>query len=141
MLQKIKNKNKKVSLLERIGLGLSFACALHCIATPLLLAFLPLASSTLAHSHELDLILIVSSFVIVGFTNLVGFIIHHKQYAPLVYMLLGFSLVVSGHVTEIYSLQLLLGILGGLFVAISIVLNKKAKDKKKQIDCSCVQHS
>ncbi len=136
MLQRNKNTHSK-SLWENLGIGLSFACAVHCLVTPLLIAFLPIASSTLAHSHELELILLASSFIIVGFTNVVGFLNHHKQYKPIVYMLLGFSLVISGHVTDNTIVEIVLGFLGGGFVAYSIFCNRQATKAKQKHTCSC----
>lgn len=135
MLHERYQSNSKLSLWERIGAGLSFACAIHCIATPLLIAFLPMASSTLAHSHEIEYILLSISFIIVGLTNLIGFLKHHKQYAPIVYMLLGFSLVLSGHATDQFILEILLSLVGGGFIAFSLFKNHQSKHQ--QSNCSC----
>lgn len=132
MLQKTKQ-----SIFERIGVGLSFACAIHCALTPIFIGFLPVVSAKLAHNHTLEYLLIGSSFLIVGFTNFIGFIKHHKQYAPLVTMLLGFSFIISGHMAHTPVFELGAALIGGFLIAYSIYLNAKAKQAANQSNCSC----
>lgn len=135
MLQRMNKKTNKYSTLEKIGVSLSFICAIHCIITPLFIAFLPMLSSTVSHNPAIEIILLGSSFLIVGIVNLIGFIKHHKTFAPLVYMLLGFSIILSGHLTHLELAEQLASIVGGVFIGLSIYANTKAKENNPKHSC------
>lgn len=138
MLQKISHWIQNRPTFEKIGVGLSFICAIHCALTPLFIAFLPLVSSKVFHNSTIDAVLLGSSFLIVGITNLIGFVRHHQKYAPLVYMLLGFSLILSGHSSHVFWLEIGASVIGGCLIAYSIFVNTKATHDAKE-DC-CHQH-
>lgn len=129
MLQRKVLTKKRIDW-SKIGLGLSFACAVHCVVSPLFIAFLPVVSAELFHNPAIEIILLGSSFLLIGITNLIGFIKHHKQFAPMVYMFLGFSLILSGHLTHNHGVEFGGALVGGLFLAYSIYLNNQAKKQK-----------
>ncbi len=128
MLQSLKSIFKKVNW-NKIGLGLSFACALHCIISPIFIGFLPIVGSEMIHNPALEILLLGSSFLLIGITNLIGFIRHHKRFAPLAYMFLGFSLILTGHLAEGFIYEILGALLGGSFLAFSLYINQKEKSK------------
>lgn len=136
MLQKLKHWIGNRPVFEKIGVGLSFACAVHCALTPIFIAFLPMVSSKLFHNSTLEVILLGSSFLIVGITNFIGFVRHHQKYAPLVYMLLGFSLIISGHYSHNYLIEIIAAIAGGFLIAFSIYLNTKATHDSQEHCCT-----
>jgi len=121
--------------LSKIGLGLTYACAIHCIVSPVFLAFMPIVSSKMFHNPAIEVLLLGSSFFLIGITNLVGFINHHKQFAPMAFMFLGFSLIVSGHLSENLTLEILMALAGGVSLTYSLLLNRKAKNNTEAIQC------
>lgn len=134
MLQKAKNNTRKLNW-SKIGLGLSFVCAIHCIISPIFIAFLPIVGSEMLHNPALEIILLGSSFLLIGITNLVGFIRHHKRFAPISYMFLGFSLLLTGHLADGLTYEIIGALLGGCFLAFSLYINQKEKTKSASTDC------
>ena len=94
-----------------------------------------MVSAKLFHNPAVEIILLGSSFLIVGITNFIGFVRHHKKYAPIVYMLLGFSLIISGHVSEQFTVEIIASVIGGLLIAYSIYVNTKAKQEVQKSSC------
>ncbi|MBX2846533.1 MAG: MerC domain-containing protein [Saprospiraceae bacterium] len=135
MLQKWFKQFNAHSLSERIGLGLSFVCVVHCILTPVFIALLPVMSSTVFANPAFEIILLALSFLITGAINIIGFMKHHKKYAPLATMLLGFSFIISGHVTHHHIAEAILATIGGLLLAYSIYLNRKKKQQASKVAC------
>jgi len=135
MLQKLISGFKSHSIAERIGLSLSFACAVHCVLTPIFIAALPFMSSTVFANPAIEVVLLAASFVITGAVNLRGFMKHHKKYAPLVIMLLGFSLILSGHAAHNTAGEAVFATLGGLMLAYSLFLNRRKKEQAGKPAC------
>lgn len=137
MLQKRINEFSSQPFWQKVGVSLSFICAVHCVISPIFIALLPVVSSTVFHNPAIEIILLGSSFLIVGVTNLIGFIEHHKKYAPIAIMLLGFSLIISGHLTDNYLIEIFSSVLGGIFIGFSILFNSRAKHEVAQKDPCC----
>ena len=60
------SKYRKVNLLaiEKVGVLLSIACAVHCLSLPIFLFFAPYLASSFAFSYNLEWILVISSFLL-----------------------------------------------------------------------------
>ncbi|MDZ4839587.1 MAG: MerC domain-containing protein [Bacteroidota bacterium] len=69
---------------------LSMACAVHCIATPVVAASLPIMGQV-AHNEVLEIGLLVSC-VIFSFYNLIGHYKFHKKNLPIIVTCLGLSI-------------------------------------------------
>ncbi|HEV8579420.1 MAG TPA: MerC domain-containing protein [Thermoanaerobaculia bacterium] len=65
--------------LERWGGGLSLACAVHCLAMPLLLSLFPLAVATAYLSERLEGALVVGSVLLSAAALCHGFRIHRRR--------------------------------------------------------------
>ncbi len=72
-------------LLERAGTFLSFACAVHCMATPILLSILPLAARAHANHHHsngrLEFLLMGGSALLGAVVLVRGYLRHHRSLA------------------------------------------------------------
>ena len=61
-------------------MGLSVACAIHCLATPILLSALPLLGvEMMGHNDEFETIMIGLIAVLAGFTYIRGYRMHKRK--------------------------------------------------------------
>jgi len=65
--------------LERLSAGLSLACAIHCMAMPLLLSALPLAASLSSWGARTETFLLGGSSVLAAANLCWGFRIHRRR--------------------------------------------------------------
>ncbi|MBB6050205.1 MerC domain-containing protein [Armatimonas rosea] len=110
------------SLLDRLGLTASLACAAHCALMPLLVSALPL----FLQDERLEWALVGSSAGL-GISSLVRGYRRHQRRLALVVLALGLLLLVLGRLTEEAGGQgyrgVVLVVLGGLGVALAHFLN------------------
>jgi hypothetical protein len=117
--------------LERVGAGASMLCAIHCAATPVLLAVLPFLGSRLAGSHWAE-ILLVGVAASVGYLTLSLSFRRHRQPLPLCLLTLGLALVGIGHTPTPHHLETTVAVAGGLTLAGAQLLNRRYAGP-----CSC----
>lgn len=103
--------------LDAIGIGASLACAVHCVALPLVAAVLPLAGAAV-HYEPLEYVLLGATPV-VGLAALYrGYRYQHRRFRPSLLFVIGFALLIAGHFWFPHSLELTAIALGaGLLVA------------------------
>lgn len=128
--------NKK-SILERLGIGLSILCAIHCMAMPLLLVILPVVSSEILHNHVIEFVLLGFSFSIVGYTNFIGLKKYHESWIPVLLMILAFLFIISGHILHSHILETVCSVIGGLLLAYSVYANQQQKKLAENRQCYC----
>lgn len=119
-------ENKKNGL-ERLGIGLSLLCAIHCMITPILVAFLPVVSSNIFQNPAIETFLLGSSFLIVGFNNINSFIKYHQNYKPIVIMAFAMCIILIGHFIHSELAETICSIIGGCLLAYSVYVNQLAK--------------
>lgn len=91
----MKKATQKSNILEKLGFSLSFICALHCLATPFLLAFLPAFGELFP--EEIELAVIVISFAIA--IRVIKKDTHtHKQILPLVLVISSFLVLILANI-------------------------------------------
>ena len=116
--------------IEKLGFYLSIACAIHCIATPVLITVLPFLGSSFVN-HSWEIWFIGGSLILAG-TLLYTDFRKHQNSLPLV--LLGASLCTK--LMEILwlgdSFEFITGSIGALFIAVAYYFNWKYKKA-----CSC----
>jgi hypothetical protein len=74
---------------SKVGLSLSFLCAIHCASTPLLIALLPMMGSEFLHNQALELSLIGITVLIAGVILLRDYLHTHKNTLPLLLLTAG----------------------------------------------------
>ena len=123
-------KESRKSILEKLGFSLSLVCALHCLATPFLLAFLPAFGEFFPEEVELPIILI--SFAIA--TMVISKDIQtHKHILPLALLIFSFSgLIIANLLTHNHIFDIL-GILG---ILAAYLLNWYKLRKAKVCACA-----
>lgn len=118
--------------MEKVGFYLSVACAIHCVATPLLVTLLPFLGSSFIGNHSWEIWFIGGSLVLAG-VILFNDYLKHKNLIPMA-LLIG-SLSVKA--LEIWWLgdkfEFITGSLGAIFIATAYYLNWKYKERV----CGC----
>ena len=117
-LYMVKNK---ISHLDRAGVIVSFICAIHCALLPVLLSFISFAGFAVLQSSWVETIIVSSSVLLATLSLLKSYRRHRKPW-PLIFVILGFSLLYAGHRFEVPIGWLWLT-LGGMTVATSHLLN------------------
>ena len=109
--------------LDKIGITASFACAIHCIATPIIISFLPLAG---VHFLEHDAhLLMLPMLMLPAVLSLIPGILLHKRIAPLVLSTIGigiFSAIIFFH-GAIHQHEILLSVISSTMLIIAHKLN------------------
>jgi len=122
---------------DKIGMGLSFLCALHCLLTPVLILSLPFLARYYL-SHPAFHVLLALAIIPVGFIAFYAGIRHHRNYWVLVLGLPGLFLVAATpyfvHALKFPWNEPLLMIIGSLSLLGAHWLNRRG--------CrSCARHS
>lgn len=96
LLQDMYKKISKYWL--QYSVGLSFLCSIHCIATPILILFVPFLKNLHEYNTYLEILLLLSVLLLGGTSLIHDFKSHHKKALPIILFLIGFLVLVSGHV-------------------------------------------
>jgi len=103
------------NLLDALGFSASFLCALHCISLPLIATLGMSGALPWLESERLELALIVSALVIAVW-SLASTFRRHRDRRPLWYAVLGFVVIISGHLAHLNVEHYVAGV-GGLLIA------------------------
>ena len=121
----------KFLAIEKIGVLLSIACAVHCLTLPIFLFFAPYLASSFAFSSNLEWILVIFSFVLAAFILVLDYR-KHRQLLPLYFLGVGIIIKVLDMVLSNQSYAWLFGILLGTVISIAYWVNYKHKKS-----CTC----
>lgn len=114
------------SRLEKVGFWLSVACAIHCLAMPVLITLLPFIGGSFLADHETEFYVLGSSWLLAGIL-LYNDYRKHKTILPLS-LLAGsvatklLEVFVLGEASEVYMAPI-----GGLLIAVAYYFNWKHK--------------
>jgi hypothetical protein len=119
-----KHTSANTNKLERIGFWLSLACAIHCLAMPLIITILPFVGNTFLADHQAEFWVLGSSWILAGVLLYKDFR-KHKNHIPL--LLLAGSIAVK--MVEVWilgeSYEQILAPIGGVIIAIAYYFNWK----------------
>ncbi|MFT6413644.1 MAG: carbon starvation protein CstA [Glaciecola sp.] len=123
--------NKLVNTSDKLAIGLSFMCVLHCIALPIILVFLPTVTGLLALNDErLHLWLVFAVIPISLFAVISGYL-HHKRSGVLLVSAVGLAMLVSavtlGHDALGETGEVIFTLLGSGLVAFGHIFNIKLR--------------
>jgi hypothetical protein len=132
MITTMKNSERQILKVEKVGFYLSVLCAIHCIATPILITLVPFLGGSLLENHTWELWFIGGSLALAG-VILYSDYKKHENTSPL--SLLGLSLFIK--LLEVIwlgeRLEFITGSLGALLIASAYFINWKSKIKT----CTC----
>ena len=130
MCEQQKNKPGK----STIWIGLSFICAVHCLATPVLVALMPVAGHSVLHNPLLEFGLIAASIVFAGSILFKDKKIHGNIW-PVLLAAFAFAVMLSAQILHDHSI--FISIVGALLLIAAYVINWRsfhAPFLKKQIN-------
>lgn len=108
--------------IDLAGFIVSFLCAIHCAALPILISFGLLSTSVMENHAVFEWAIIGISAVIASWSILRSYFKNHKNVIPTVMVVLGFLLLAVDHGFHIHSWLL---VTGGLLIASAHILNWK----------------
>ncbi len=116
-----------------LGIGLSIACGIHCLAAPLLLSALPIMGMEFLAGEGVETAMIVIITVLVGYAGYRGFKLHENLLVVVLFLsgLLAF-LLLRPLVSEVF--EPMVTVTGGLLIISGHTLNWLAS--KPCQDCS-----
>jgi hypothetical protein len=111
------------SRVDQVGVGLSLACAIHCMAFPLLVAVLPLVGLGFLVQGPTEVLLVLTSLGMAAGSLCWGFRLHRRWH---VFVVLGaaLALIVAGRVLVEESYEIVLVVGGALLLAGCHLLNR-----------------
>jgi phosphoglycerol transferase MdoB-like AlkP superfamily enzyme len=124
------NHREDSNKVEKIGFYLSIACAIHCIATPVLITLLPFLGSSLVN-HSWEIWFIGGSLVLAGIILYSDFKKHHNVF-PITLLVASLFVKLLEVMWLGESLEFLTGSIGALLIASAYYFNWKYKKT-----CSC----
>lgn len=113
------------TLVDRVGATASFACAVHCVALPFVLALLPLVGLGFLAGHTFERIFVACAALLATASIVTGFR-RHRHPQALFLMVPGIVLLVCGVAVDINShiaLHTASVVAGGVLVASAHVTN------------------
>lgn len=112
-----------VAWVDRLGVCVSAACAVHCLALPVMLAITPAISSIVIIGHRVEAVLAVAAVALALACLCGGFRIHRKKRLILSFAAAA-AFIVSGQIFATGWLETALVVLGGLGLIGSHFLNR-----------------
>ena len=135
-------KNQFIRLhLDFIGFSTSVLCAIHCAALPFLFSLAPLAGLQFLRNPWVEYVIILLSLFIASFALLHGYRKHHKRLLPLLIAIVGFVLILMGHLFEVVWKELAFTSSGAIAIAMSHLINWKYIRQAKIEFPECLSHN
>jgi MerC mercury resistance protein len=90
----LQSENVSTGKLDYLGIGVSLACAIHCIATPLVIAFLPVFAHSIPGSEKVHRV-IALAVISVGAIAFRSGLKRHRRPIVLLPMAVGMAIIVG----------------------------------------------
>jgi hypothetical protein len=111
--------------MDGLAISASALCLLHCLALPVVIAFLPALSTWLNGGELFHVLMLAVAIPLSGLTLITGWR-RHGAVAPVVIGTLGLALLVAGLAFEGRTLGSALTVAGGLALALAHIRNLRA---------------
>jgi len=122
---------KQLIPMEKLGLFLSFACAIHCLAMPFIVFFAPYVVGSFAFSSKIEWLLVASSFGLAAYILILDYQ-KHQRLKPLYFLGLALGLKIVEFSLGNQSYNWIFGVLLGCSVAYAYWVNYQHKSA-----CTC----
>lgn len=122
--------NYKVSG-DAISIGASLLCAVHCIALPIVFTTIPFLGIELIHNPYIESVTVLISMLIGGWAINHGYRKHHRKQAVLLLFITGILLLLIGNFLTVRRGEVILKLLGGIFLVTAHIKNWRAVKKSK----------
>ena len=112
----------------KTGSFLALACAVHCMMTPVLLTALPVLGSSFIVNPFLEIVLILASMFLCGFSLIRSYQIH-KIKSPLVWLASAILLIIISQTVfnkeGLVSIHTILNVSSGVCILVSILIDRR----------------
>ncbi|MDE3001287.1 MAG: MerC domain-containing protein [Gemmatimonadota bacterium] len=119
-------QNLKINIsherVDNVGAVLSFACAIHCVAMPLLVTVLPLLGLGILASERAESVIIGAVALAMG--SVVWGVRHHRRWRAFLILIVAVAFIVVAHVATEGVFEVVLHATGGLLLATAHLLNR-----------------
>ena len=119
------SKNKGIFSLHRWSYYLTNACAIHCLATPLILVFFPLIGESVIHNIWIEIGILGSAFLISSFLVIRAYFLHHKLLWIPLSLIAVFTILVTSHFINQEVVEILLLFIGSIIIYYVLRTNQK----------------
>jgi len=120
-----------------LGITTSMLCAVHCALLPVLATLSALGGELFAHNHWFEMIMILLAILIASFSLISSYLKTHRDPLPIIILLSGFIILLSGHLLfeEMHGHKV--NALGGICIAVAHWINwKKLKNQPCKVRSS-----
>jgi hypothetical protein len=118
--------------LDALGFSASALCAVHCFAMPFVIALLPIVGLSFLAHPAFEATLLILGLVIGALSLSHGYFRHHRNFAPISVLSIGFSFIAIGHIQFFEDYEFLIVSSGACLVACSHLLNLRLMKHEKQ---------
>ena len=108
---------------DNTGACLSFACAIHCIAMPLLVTVLPLIGLGFLASEPAELYLI-SGAILLAIGSLVWGVRHHRSWRALLILIVALAFIATSRTAVEGTFEVVFYSIGGIGLASAHLVNR-----------------
>ncbi len=114
---------KHHSKLDNVGMTASLLCAVHCAIVPILITTLPLLGLGFLANHWLEWGMILFALFIGVYAIGLSFFRTHHRALPMILLILGFLIIIAGHLFIRNWREAIIVPMGGLLIAIAHFFN------------------
>ncbi|MEP6712077.1 MAG: MerC domain-containing protein [Ferruginibacter sp.] len=109
--------------LDKVGIGASLLCAIHCAVLPVLFTTLPLMGVELLENEHVEFGFILTSLVIGCFALYNGYKKHHHKALPLFVFVGGIALLLTANFLLVDKAETIVKMVGAIAIIIAHILN------------------
>ncbi len=117
------NKIINQEFVDKTGACISFACAIHCMAMPLLITLLPLVGLGFLVSEPSELV-IIGVAVVLAVGSIVWGVRHHRSWRAFLVLVVALAFIATAHITAEGTFEVILHGTGGILLATAHLLNR-----------------
>jgi len=125
---------KLTARLDNIGMTASTLCAIHCAIVPLVITGLPLIGLGFLANPWFEWGMIILAFIIGVSSISLSYVRTHRKLLPLTLLVLGFAIIITGHIFITGWIEAIIVPLGGLTIAGAHFVNYKYAGMCKTCD-------
>ncbi len=116
-------KNFNHELVDTTGACLSVACAIHCLAMPLLVAVLPLIGLGFLATERAELVLITGAIGL-AIGSLAWGVRHHRRWRALLILIVAVAFIATARTAVEGTFEVVFYGIGGVFLAAAHLVNR-----------------
>ena len=110
-------------LVDNTGACLSFACAIHCLAMPLLVTILPLIGLSFLATERAELILITGAIGL-AIGSLAWGVRHHRSWRALLVLIVALAFIATSRTAVEGTYEVVFYSIGGILLASAHLVNR-----------------